>query len=217
MITPPDHDEAIVIAPGRPERDRRVKPDPVCSLSGVAALVALLWGAAEGSLFFIVPDVVIGWIALRRGLKAALAAAVLAAVGAALAGAVLWTWATWSPAAALRAVERVPAVSAPMIPAARADIAAHGWFRAALGGPATSTPYKVYAALAPGAGVGLGELMLMTLPARLPRFFVVALAFAGTGAALRRWNLGLAPWAVTLLYAAGWLIFYGWFFASHPN
>ena len=50
---------------------------------------AFVWGAAEAFLFFIVPDVLIGYAALRRGARAGLIAAVLAALGASVGGAAM--------------------------------------------------------------------------------------------------------------------------------
>lgn len=178
------------------------------------ALAALVWGAAEAFLLFIVPDVLIGWIALTRGVRAGAIAALLAAAGAAAGGSALWLWSHHAPAAAMAAVEAIPAVSPAMIARAQSDVAREGWFRAALGGPTTGTPFKVYAALAPSAGVGLPAFAAAAVPARLPRFLITAAVFAAVGLALRP---RLAPQALILLYPAGWTLFYGWFFWSHPN
>ena len=72
------------------------------------------WGFAEATLFFIIPDVIIGWAALsgwRSGLRM-----LLAAISGALAGGlVLYAVATARPAAALAAVEAVPFVHHAMI------------------------------------------------------------------------------------------------------
>jgi hypothetical protein len=101
-----------------------------------------------------------------------------------------------------------------MVDDARADIADHGWFRAALSGPATSTPYKVYAVLAPEAGAGLGPWLVAALPIRLPRFLLIATLFG-----VLRWTLGerFAGRTLAVIYAAAWAAFYGWFFLAHPN
>ena len=34
------------------------------------SLAAFVWGFAEASLFFVVPDLLISWVAMNRGLKA---------------------------------------------------------------------------------------------------------------------------------------------------
>lgn len=156
----------------------------------------------------------ISWIALRRGLKAGLVAAVLAAVGAGLGGAAMYGWSARDPAAAHAAVAAVPSVSDVMIARADADMGRDGWLLAALRGPLTSTPYKVYALLAPARHAGLAAFALAALPVRLPRFLLTAIAYAvigrlAQGRVDRRWvPAGFTVW---------WLLFYGWFWASHPG
>lgn len=174
---------------------------------------AFWWGAAEAFLFFIVPDVLIGWLAVSRGLTAGTKAARNATFGAVLGGLALFAWGARSPDA-LAVVRQVPAVSDAMVDAARADIEKRGWFWAALSGPRTSTPYKVYAALAPQAGANPVLFALAAVPLRLPRFLFVAVGFGAAGWFLRR---KLSPRALLVLYAVGWGLFYLWFFLSHPG
>lgn len=175
---------------------------------------ALLWGAAEGFLFFLVPDVVISGVALAKGWRAGLIACLLAATGASLGGAAMYLWSLNAPAAARAAVLAVPSVSEAMVADAKADMAREGWLVAALKGPLTSTPYKVYAMLAPAAGASLPAWMAAAFPVRLPRFVGVALAFA----LARRLAAGrVSRRGLIILFGLGWLLFYGWFWASHPN
>lgn len=174
----------------------------------------LLWGAAEGFLFFLVPDVAISSVALAKGWRAGLIACLLAAAGAGLGGGAIYLWSQKDPASAGRAVAAVPAVSEAMIAEARADMAREGWLVAALKGPLTSTPYKVYAMLAPAAGASLPAWMAAAFPVRLPRFVGVALGFA----LARRLAAGrVSRRGLIILFGLGWVLFYGWFWASHPN
>lgn len=175
---------------------------------------ALLWGAAEGLLFFVVPDVVISAVALAKGWRAGLVACLLAAAGASLGGGAMYLWSQASPEAARSAVLAVPSVSEAMVADARADMAREGWLIAALKGPLTSTPYKVYAMLAPASGASLPAWMAAAFPVRLPRFIGVALAFA----LVRRLAVGrVSRRGLIILFGLGWVLFYGWFWASHPN
>lgn len=183
------------------------------ALSGPNRL-GLLWGFAEATLFFVVPDLLISWVAMNRGFRAGAWASLMAAVGAAIGGAVIFLWSAQAPASAYRAVEAVPAVSPAMIAAARADMARDGWFVAALKGPLTSTPYKVYALLAPKAGAPLAAFAPAALPVRLPRFLLVAGAFALIGHILR----GRVDRRILLAaFTSGWLLFYLWFWTTHPG
>lgn len=174
---------------------------------------ALLWGAAEGFLFFIVPDVIIGLIALRKGLRAGVIAALLAATGAAIGGGAMHLWAQARPVQARAAVAAVPAVSDAMIARAEREMAS-GWLGAALKGPLTSTPYKVYAALAPAQGVSLPAWVAAAWPVRLPRFLLAAVATALIGGLLRH---RISPRIGLAVFTLGWIMFYGWFWLSHPG
>ncbi|MDO9222504.1 MAG: hypothetical protein Q7U20_02210 [Caulobacter sp.] len=156
----------------------------------------------------------ISYVALKHGLKAAAVACLLAAIGAGLGGGAMYAWSVRDPAAALEAVSATPAVSTGMILRAGSVMDREGWFSAALKGPASSTPYKVYALLAPSKGVGLPRFMASALPIRLPRFLLVALGFS----ILRYFVNGRidARWLMSG-FTAGWLLFYVWFWATHPG
>ena len=76
--------------------------------------MALLWGVAEGLLFFVVPDVVISAVALAKGWRAGLVACLLAAAGASLGGGAMYLWSQASPEAALAAVGLAHAAALPV-------------------------------------------------------------------------------------------------------
>jgi len=178
------------------------------------SLAALVWGFAEASLFFVVPDLLISWVAMNRGLKAGAWASLLAALGAVIGGALIFFWSANDPASARRAVSAVPAVSDAMIADAQADIDANGWFIAAMKGPLTSTPYKVYALLAPKSGAPLAAFAPAALPVRLPRFLIVAAIFALIGALFRE---RIDRRILLAAFTAGWLLFYLWFWTAHQG
>jgi hypothetical protein len=178
------------------------------------SLAALVWGFAEASLFFVVPDLLISWVAMNRGLKAGAWASLLAALGAVIGRALIFFWSANDPASARRAVSAVPAVSDAMIADAQADIDANGWFIAAMKGPLTSTPYKVYALLAPKSGAPLAAFAPTALPVRLPRFLIVAAIFALIGALFRE---RIDRRILLAAFTAGWLLFYLWFWTAHPG
>lgn len=157
---------------------------------------------------------IISLIALRRGFRAGVLAVLLAAIGALVGGSVLHAVAARDPAGTLAVVETVPAVSPSMIEAARADMEASGWLVAALKGPLTSTPYKVYAVLAAEQGVGTAAWAAAALPVRLPRFLLVAACFALVG---RLSDGRISPRLRLGVFTVGWVLFYGWFWLGHPG
>jgi hypothetical protein len=172
-----------------------------------------VWGVAEATLFFFVPDVLLSYIGLKRGAKSAGVASVVAAIGAGLGGAIMFAWSSGDPQTAREAVLAVPAVSEAM--AARAEQAMReNWFVATLLGPLTSTPFKLYAILATHAGASLPAFALAGVAARLPRFLIVSIGVALIGRALSRW---LSERQLLWLLIGAWLLFYAAFFALMPN
>jgi hypothetical protein len=173
-----------------------------------AALAASgLWGYAEATRFFIVPDVLIGWTALhgmRHGIRSALAAT----AGAVLGGAAVHRDA---PAQHARLTE-IPGISAPLVSDAAERFGRDRW-AAVMRAPLDGIPYKVYAARSALDGRPVEELLLWTVPARLWRFGLVAVGAGafGTifGRAIRRREREflvayVALWAITYVrYYAG--------------
>ena len=169
--------------------------------------VAAVWGFAEATLFFLVPDVHLTRVALRDG-RLALSAALAATAGALAGGALLWAWGAADPAAALAVLERVPAVSPALLERVRAELLADGWAALALG-PSRGTPYKLYAATSGALGMSLLGLLLVSAPARLVRFATLSLV----AAALCRGPL--AGWSLAArqrLHLVLWGAFYAGYF-----
>lgn len=184
---------------GAPEPGRRRRRD------GIAAA---LWGFAEATLFFLVPDVLLTAVALRdRG--GALRACLWAAAGALAGGAAMWSWGAAAPDAAFAVLAGVPAVSTEMLARVRAELLAGGWLAVVLG-PTSGTPYKLYAATAGALGMPLAGLLAVTVPARLLRFVALTLL---AGAAARGPLRGWSPRGRLALHLGCWTAFYGAYFA----
>ncbi len=178
-----------------------------------AAFVAAGWGMAEGTLFFVVPDVWIGAVALA-GWRPGLRAAVSAVGGALVGGAVMHgVGARLEPERSARLLAAVPAVSPAMIEWVEAELREDGP-AAMLRGPLRGTPYKIYARSAGVQGMPLPVVLAWSVPARAPRFVLSALAAAAVG----RWLLprlgGRVGWLVGL-YALAWVGFYVRYFRRH--
>jgi hypothetical protein len=176
-------------------------------------IATFIWGVAEATLFFFVPDVLLSYIGLKRGGKDAARASILAAIGAGVGGAIMFWWSSADPEAARAAVLAVPAISEAMAERAAAAMA-DNWFLATFLGPLSSTPFKLYAILAPHAGATLPAFALAGVAARLPRFLVVSIGVALIGRVLSR---HVSPRVQTWLLAGAWVVFYAVFFALMPN
>lgn len=166
--------------------------------------ISFLWGLAEATVFFIVPDVALGLIALFVPRLAA------AAVGVALAGALLGGTISYAAGAAGLPVEaallRVPLIDAPLIAQAAERLDRLGP-AALLPEPLLWIPYKIYAALAGLRGMSPLVLLAVTVPARLVRFVPVALLFGTAGRWLRA-PIQRRPVGATVLYLSLWVGIY---------
>ena len=177
-------------------------------------IAAFLWGVAEATLFFIVPDVILTYIGVRQGPRAAANASLIAALGAAVGGVIMYLWSQSDPDGAYAAVAAVPAISADMLRSAQGAMGEH-WFYATVVGPLTSTPYKVFAIFAPHAGVPVWAFALASVIARLPRFLGVGIGVALIAAQLRRRKL--RERTILAILAGCWLAFYVLFFSLMPG
>jgi hypothetical protein len=171
---------------------------------------AALWGVAEASFFFIVPDVLLTAAALRLGWRRALILCLVAAGCAALAGAALWLWAGQDAVAARSAMLHVPAVGPDLVARVHGELKS-GWPLRLLKGAMTGVPYKLYAVEAGARHIPLSLFVPVSVGVRLFRFALTAMLAAAAGGLLRRLNrsgwikpLWLAVWCVVyLVYFTG--------------
>lgn len=175
-----------------------------------AAAIALMWGFAEATLFFIVPDVWIGLLALfdwRAGLRAA----GWAVVGALMGGALMYGAGAYLEAErSARLLDAVPAISPPMIEQVETAMRDEGP-RSVLWGPLSGTPYKIYARTAGEQSQPLLGFLLWTVPARGARFVLIVVVSALGAAVVRRMTSSVG-WLIGL-YLFAWVVFYALYFS----
>ena len=177
----------------------------VAALEGAPGVgLAFLWGLAEATFFFVVPDVLISLAALFRPGRA-WRHVVAAVAGAVIGGALMFGWAARDAEGAGDAVARVPFIRARMFAHVRAGYQAH-WAGAVFLGPLTGTPYKIYAVQAP-AFIGRATFLMETVPARGERFVLVWAVFGVVGAWLRRTRKWTAE-RMMVVPGVFWVLFY---------
>ena len=167
------------------------------------------WGLAEGTLFFIVPDVVVGAVSLLVPRKA-LRAAAAAVAGGVIGGILIFAWTHGSEASARAAIDTVPAIPASMFAEAKRSLVGHGGV-VMLASAFTGTPYKVWALEMTALGWSLPSLIAWTIPARAIRLGGLAalMGFAGwagrtTIGRHRRAALGAWFGVWVVVYAVYW-------------
>lgn len=177
-----------------------------------SSLIAAVWGLAESTLFFIVPDVWLTRMALK-GMRPGLVACVWAIAGALVGGSLMYAWGEQAPASALAWMDRVPAVSVDLIERVRSGLERQGAM-AALVGSFVGRPYKVYAVQAGSLDLGLWTFLLFSIPARAARF-VLGVVF--TRVVLATVGRGWSDETALRVLLGFWVVFYVGFFAWMPN
>jgi hypothetical protein len=145
---------------------------------------AFLWSLAEATLFFIVPDVLLTYVA---------------------GGAVMLLWSWSSPQTALAAVAMVPNVSDAMLQGSRASLEQDGIIAMFLGS-FQGVPYKTYAIAVLGAGLDPLLFLATTFPARIVRFCLAALFAAAISALFSK--AGMPQRMQLTVLALAWIGFY---------
>ena len=172
---------------------------------------AVVWGFAEATLFFIVPDVLISYVAVKR-LPAAMLCCALATGGALAGGTVMYLLGGYNADETLRAIDIVPAISPRMIDKVGNGLE-QGGISTMLVGAFIGTPYKIYATKAGALGISLPLFLLVSIPARLLRFVAVALLVHGISRLLGGWD----ERRKLRLLTGFWVVFYIVFLSLMPG
>lgn len=133
--------------------------------------LAALWGLAEATLFFIVPDVWLSIVA-RKKLKTGLIACFYSLAGALVGGALMFWWGVHNFNSVSTVIDAIPAINQGMLARVQLELTEQGMLAVMLG-PLSGTPYKTYAIYAANTGISVWWFLLISIPARLIRFIVV--------------------------------------------
>lgn len=179
---------------------------------GGAHAVSLLWGFAEATVFFVVPDV---WIS-RQALSswpAALRSCGFALAGALAGGVLLYFIGRHQEAALLALFDRLPAIGPGLVARVQAQLHDLGGAGLLVGG-FSGAPYKLYAVQAAAAGLGLPVFIACSIVARGARFLAVALL---ARAIAHRATPRLGAAMVRRIWWIAWVAFYALYWALMPG
>jgi len=161
-----------------------------------AWIISFVWGLAEGLVFFIIPDVFLGFVALLSisggmiALWAALAGSLVSAI-------IIFAGVSYFGSAYESILTAIPGISTEMIAQVSINIQTYG-LSALIKAPLEGVPYKIYSVHAAKEGFSLIEYLLWSIPSRLERTLPVTLIALAVGFACQknikghtnRWVLG---------------------------
>ena len=170
---------------------------------GLSIVLAAMWGFAEATLFFIVPDVLLTFLAIL-GPESAWAGCAAAIGGALVGGSIMYAWGARDDSRARDVLIRIPAIDNREVAAVRESVGRSG-FGAVFLGPLRGTPYKLYAVEVGRRRLSLPLFLAISIPARGIRFVAATLlALWLAGGPLEAWSSG----AMAALVMAFWIVFY---------
>jgi membrane protein YqaA with SNARE-associated domain len=138
----------------------------------VTLVVAGLWGVAEATLFFIVPDVWLTWVALTD-FRQALVASGVAVAGALVGGSVMYGWGRRQPEHAAAALGKVPGIPPALVARVEQELRSRGWLPM-FTGSILAVPYKIYAVKSGTLERSPGAFLVLSVFARAIRFVALA-------------------------------------------
>ncbi len=169
-------------------------------------LIVFIWGFAEATLFFIVPDVLISMVAIQ-GIREGLLACLYALGGAITGGVIMYYWGRADVEAVNKLMDRIPAIRWKDIQQVQSGLHKSGIF-AVLLGPLLGIPYKIYAANSHSV-MSVIAFMLISIPARVVRFILIALLASQLSNSLLA---GLSYENKMLVIIGLWVVAYGIYF-----
>lgn len=170
------------------------------------------WGLAEATLFFIVPDVLLSWVAMKH-YRRAMIACTWTTAAALVGGAAIWWLGATDPDRIRDIFDWIPAIGHAMTDDVAEQLESRG-IGALFIGPLIGTPYKIYALEAAGAGFGLMTFLLVSIPARMMRFVVVTSIAAVSSHYLKRI---ISMRVLYGLHVSLWVGFYAFYFSVMPS
>ncbi|MAP16542.1 MAG: hypothetical protein CMO49_02085 [Verrucomicrobiales bacterium] len=170
-------------------------------------LLSLIWGLAEATFFFIVPDVILSYITLKST-KTAKTACIFTTIGALFGGLIMYAWGKQNLESAEIFLNKVPAISEQMLDDIEVNVKENQGL-AIFTGPIKGQPYKAYAVYSGSEEINYLLFILITIPARITRF---ALAVLAVDFILNKKLKNFRKSNKIILLSSFWLFFYTAYF-----
>ncbi|WP_144394131.1 hypothetical protein [Pleionea sediminis] len=174
---------------------------------GLKVRIAALWGFFEATLFFIVPDVFLTYLATQKNqpLKPAIVAST---VGALAGGCLMFVMGAYYYESSYQLLLSIPAIDSLMIQKVQQLIESQGLLGLFVG-PLVGIPYKIFAVESANLSLSPLLFLLISIPARCLRFILLSY--------FTKWVTNLLfqtmnRTRVVFLWGIIWLMFYSFYF-----
>lgn len=174
-------------------------------------ILSFLWGLAEATFFFLVPDIIITFLALHS-YKAGFLACLVALIGAMTGGAFMYLWGEKDQIKARQFLLRIPAIQSKMLKEVEKSIV-DKTILAMILGPTRGIPYKIYAVIAPKLNISLLTFLIVSIPARALRFVFASITASFLAITVPQM---LPDFALYVGWAIVWIVIYTIYFSIHP-
>lgn len=171
-------------------------------------LISFLWGAAEASFFFVVPDVWLSRVALMN-LREAFINVLLAVIGALVGGVIVFYIGGLAFEGVRSLINLIPAIHSDMVDGVGADVQNRSFLLSMIDASVSGVPYKIYALWAGHINLSLSSFLLFTVIARSLRFIGVVIIARGVGIFLRRF---ISFERLLIVHLVFWCVFYVFYF-----
>ncbi|NVK75623.1 MAG: hypothetical protein HWE24_19285 [Oceanospirillaceae bacterium] len=169
--------------------------------------VASIWGLLEATVFFIVPDVLLTYLASKRE-RPLMKAIIMTTLGAFVGGLIMHGLGHTNYGLSVQLLNQIPAIDETMIATVQSMLEELG-LTALFLGPMLGIPFKIFAVEAAAASFNPILFLLISIPARMLRF--VLLAYAARLIATKILS-SLSQRSLTLIWLVGWIGFYALYF-----
>ncbi|MFC3899959.1 hypothetical protein [Aliicoccus persicus] len=170
-------------------------------------IAIFIWGFAESTLFFIIPDVLLSLYAIQKnGFVRVILANFICVLGAIVGGTITYSLSAGGTDL-INVLMNVPAIHPHMVEHVHEQLSSNV-FVALITGPLFGVPYKIFASVAPEY-TSLAIFLMVSIPARLARFlFISILSYMLSHYVFKQ----LSMTAKYCVWSAVWLIGYGIYF-----
>lgn len=140
---------------------------------GLTTRLAALWGFLEATIFFIVPDVLLTYLATQKQ-RTVRPAIIAATLGALVGGSIMFLNGMHNHHGTTELLALLPATDKPMITQVNSLLIDHGYWGVFLG-PLFGLPYKLFAIEAAALSFNPWIFLLISIPARCLRFVLITM------------------------------------------